>query len=121
MPDFEVVVRAAHPAIVRAPDLAIVRRGGAEARVPAAEVLIAVDIMSPGTQNVDRSLKRGEYAAAGVPHYWLIDLDRVGGPQLTALELIGDEYAETTTAVGTLNLARPFPLFVDLARLTNQQ
>lgn len=120
VPDFEVIVRAAHPATVRAPDLAVVRRGGAQARVPAADVLLAVEIMSPGTRNVDRWMKRSEYAAAGIPFFWLLDLDQPGGAQLTAFELQGDEYSGAQLAVGTLRTAAPFPLVLDLARLVNE-
>jgi Uma2 family endonuclease len=33
---------------------------------------LVVEILSPGTEHVDRGVKWRRYAAAGVPHYWLI-------------------------------------------------
>lgn len=35
-----------------------------------------VEILSPGTRNRDRFLKRDLYERAGVREYWLVDLDR---------------------------------------------
>jgi Uma2 family endonuclease len=32
-----------------------------------------VEVLSPGTQHRDRGVKMRRYAAAGVPHYWLLD------------------------------------------------
>lgn len=34
---------------------------------------LVVEVLSPGTAARDRSTKRDAYAAAGVPHYWLVD------------------------------------------------
>jgi Uma2 family endonuclease len=50
---------------------------------------LVVEFLSPGTQRVDRGRKKERYAAAGVPHYWLVD------PRTRTLEpyrLIGSEY-----------------------------
>lgn len=59
---------------------------------------LVVEVVSPGKTNRDRDYinKRAQYAAIGVPEYWLID------PQsrtVTVLELQGDEYRE----VGVFN------------------
>ena len=116
--DFEVVVRAADPAIIRAPDLVIVPRGGGRARVAADEVLLAVEIISPGSRNVDTHLKSVEYAEAGIPHYWLVDLDPPA-PTVTVFGLgaPGDGYVESQTASGALRVAEPFELRIDVAAL----
>jgi Uma2 family endonuclease len=39
------------------------------------EVVLAVEIVSPGSQSMDRVLKPALYAKAGIPHYWLIETD----------------------------------------------
>ncbi|GAA3336922.1 Uma2 family endonuclease [Amorphoplanes nipponensis] len=39
------------------------------------EVVLAVEIVSPGSQSVDRVLKPALYAKAGIPHFWLIETD----------------------------------------------
>jgi Uma2 family endonuclease len=116
--DFEVVVRGDHPVILRAPDLVVVRTGGPENRVTAGEVLLAVEIISPGTKNVDTHLKSFEYADSGIPHYWVIDLDPPA-PSITVFGLgaPGDGYEESQTATGELVVAEPFPLRIDIDAL----
>lgn len=116
--DFEVIVRAEQPVILRAPDLVVVRAEGPEKRVDADEVLIAVEIISPGSRNVDTYLKPVEYAAADIPHYWLVDLDPPR-PSITVFGLgaPGDGYRESQTATGELEVAAPFPLRIDIDAL----
>ncbi|MFC4947147.1 Uma2 family endonuclease [Pseudonocardia sp. GCM10023141] len=116
--DFEVVVRAETPAIVRAPDLVVVPRGGAQMRVAASEVLIAVEIISPGSRGIDTVLKPFEYAGAGIPHYWVVDLDPPV-PSITVFGLgaPGDGYVESQRATGELVTSVPFPLRIDVAGL----
>lgn len=116
--DFEVVVRETEPAILRVPDLLVTRVDGPSARVDAAEVLIAVEIISPGSRNVDLHLKPAEYADAGIPHYWLIDLDPPA-PTITVFGFgaPGDGYVESQTATGELIVTEPFDLRVDIGAL----
>jgi Uma2 family endonuclease len=116
--DFEVVVRAVDPAIVRAPDLMIVRSDCGSARARADEVLLAAEIISPGSRNVDTHLKSVEYAEAGIPHYWLVDLDPPA-PTITVFGLgaPGDGYRESRTASAELVVREPFALRVDIAAL----
>lgn len=64
--------------------------------------LLVVEVVSPGKENRDRDyrFKRSEYAARGIPFYWIVD------PQLqcfTALTLVDGLYEETI--VNSLNLA----------------
>jgi Uma2 family endonuclease len=39
-------------------------------------VLLVVEVTSPSTVADDRSRKVMEYAAAGIPHYWIVEVDR---------------------------------------------
>ena len=39
------------------------------------ELLLAVEVLSPSTARYDRQLKRHRYQRAGVPEYWIVDLD----------------------------------------------
>jgi len=43
--------------------------------LPVADVLLVVEIVSPGSEAADTMTKRREYAAAGIPRYWTIDRD----------------------------------------------
>jgi Uma2 family endonuclease len=38
-------------------------------------ILVVVEVLSPSTARYDRSLKRLRYQRAGVPDYWIVDLD----------------------------------------------
>jgi Uma2 family endonuclease len=120
--DFEVVVRDEQPVILRAPDLVVVPVDSPENRVHADEVRLAVEIISPGTRNVDTHLKSFEYAEAGIPHYWLIDLDPPI-PSITVFGLgaPGDGYEESQTATRELVVVEPFPIRVDIDTLVGRR
>lgn len=116
--DFEVVVRAEEPAILRVPDLVVARVEGPQQRLTAADTLLAVEVISPGSRNVDLHLKPVEYADAGIPHYWVIDL-APPVPTITVYGLgaPGDGYVESQTAAHELVVAEPFPLRIDVDAL----
>ncbi|WP_436523659.1 Uma2 family endonuclease [Actinoplanes sp. HUAS TT8] len=40
-----------------------------------ADLLLAVEIVSPSSRSMDRDLKVKEYARAGIPRYWVVDRD----------------------------------------------
>ena len=105
---------------MRAPDLVVVLAESPQKRAAAAEVVLAVEIISPGTRNVDLVLKAYEYAEAGIPHYWVIDLDPPA-PSITVFGLgaPGDGYRESQTATGELVVTEPFPLRVDISALVS--
>lgn len=117
------VVLAGQPPTIRVPDVVVTRTASYEAnppRYPAADVLLAVEVPSDGTRRVDRVLKFSEYADAGIPQYWIIDLDPPA--TLTAYLLVDGEYelaAETTGHV-TLDVSA-HPVTVDLDALTRRQ
>jgi Uma2 family endonuclease len=39
------------------------------------EVLLVIEALSPGTAAADRGVKRDRFQRAGVPEYWILDLD----------------------------------------------
>jgi Uma2 family endonuclease len=61
----------------RVPDLSVwsvaPKMGGVW--VPTHDLLLAVEIVSPGSEAMDRVVKKDGYPAAGVPHYWIINRD----------------------------------------------
>lgn len=60
----------------RTPDL-IVRRSAPSGMTWAdpADVTLAVEVVSPGSAKLDRMIKPGEYASAGIEHFWRIERD----------------------------------------------
>ncbi|MCC9305683.1 Uma2 family endonuclease [Kitasatospora sp. RB6PN24] len=68
------------------------------------------------TRVADKRLKPSLYAAAGIPHYWRLELDPAPRLYLGRLEL--GAYSDRLVQVGqTSGLADPFPLDLDPARL----
>ncbi|MGI5125700.1 Uma2 family endonuclease [Pseudonocardia sp. CA-107938] len=120
--DFEVVVRAEGPPIVRAPDIVVVPADTSKKRAAAADVRLAIEIISPGTRNVDLVLKAYEYAEAGIPHYWVVDIEPPA-PSITVFGLgaPGDGYRESQTATGELAVSEPFPLRIDIDALVDPE
>ncbi|EFV11885.1 Uma2 family endonuclease [Segniliparus rugosus] len=39
------------------------------------QALLVVEIVSPGSRRLDQRVKLQEYQDAGIPHYWIVDLD----------------------------------------------
>ncbi|MFD0782429.1 Uma2 family endonuclease [Micromonospora azadirachtae] len=68
--------------------------------LPVDDVLLVVEIVSPGSEGVDTVTKRSEYAAAGIPQYWVIQQDPA--QTVTMHHLDGEQYA----ARATMPLAR---------------
>lgn len=112
---------ASRPGFVRAPDLVVVRRevlarveGGGLIR--ASEVVLAVEITSPGTDRMDTVVKHGEYADAGIPHYWIVTLD--DGVALIRCHLGGEfGYVDAAPVGGRVSVEEPFPATLDLDAL----
>jgi Uma2 family endonuclease len=58
------------------------------------DLLLAIEIISPGSEPIDRIIKKDEYAAAGIPRYWIVSSD--AGNAVTMLRLRSDGYGEET-------------------------
>jgi Uma2 family endonuclease len=66
------------PRTVVQPDLfAVPLVGGRAPRTwaEAGRLLLAVEVLSPGTARADRHVKRRLYQREGVPEYWIVDVD----------------------------------------------
>ncbi|MGH3694583.1 MAG: Uma2 family endonuclease [Pseudonocardiaceae bacterium] len=126
IPDIDIDLRlvpADQPGSVRRPDLVVVdsksvdrvdRDGGL---LEAADVLVVVEIVSPGSRRLDHVTKRHEYADAGIPHYWILDLDEP--VSLLACHLAEDfGYADSGEITGTFTTTVPFPIQLQLDLLT---
>ncbi|WP_207756277.1 Uma2 family endonuclease [Nonomuraea cypriaca] len=82
-----------------------------------------VEIVSPGSETQDTTDKLGEYAKAGIPHYWIVRLDQTGVSTIERYRL--DPASMLYKNVGTLmteadpapTITNPLPLTIDWAEL----
>lgn len=116
--DVEVLITLA-PLTIRAPDVLVTRTALFETnppRYPAADVHLAVEVLSTGTRRVDRVLKFSEYAEAGIPQYWIVDLD--DPTSLLAYVLVDGNYelSGEHTGAAALDVAG-HPVSIDLPAL----
>ena len=89
----EIVVLIEDPALSRIPDVVVRSTTGYSAtanNTPARDVLLAVEIVSPGTRSADLREKPVEYALAGISSFWLVQFD----PDITVTvhRLVSDDY-----------------------------
>jgi len=122
LPNVEIVVDARHPATVRIPDVVVTATKlvqGNPPRFDAADVLLAVEVVSPGTGRRDRVTKFAEYAEAGIPNYWVIKLDQPN--TLTAYLLVDGDYEIVAEAADAVTLQGPAPVTVDVRTLASRR
>lgn len=94
------------------PDLVLTGRADLTSKAVEGVPLLVVEILSPTTWRRDLGIKRDVYAAAGVPHYWVVS---PAIPSLTVYRLADDGgYAELhhVTGDGVARVDEPFRLDV---------
>ncbi len=122
IPDIDVDLQLAPPeapGTVRRPDLVVVREDAVQrvrregGVLRASEVLLVVEVVSPGSTRTDYVHKRSEYADAAIPHYWIVDTTEP--VSLLACHLAGEfGYADGGTVTGRFTATEPFPVELDL-------
>jgi Uma2 family endonuclease len=125
VPDVDLDLQLAKPpdpGSARRPDLVVVERAeldrvdGEGGILRASATHLVVEIVSPGSKRMDYLVKRREYADAGIPHYWVVNLAE--GPSLLAHRLAGEQgYTVRDEVTGTFTAEEPFPVTVALDRL----
>ncbi|GID96057.1 Uma2 family endonuclease [Amorphoplanes digitatis] len=63
--------------------------------LPLTDLLLAVEIVSPGSAVMDEVVKVREYAAAGIPRYWMVERDAA---QTVTLHVLGADGAYEVAA-----------------------
>jgi Uma2 family endonuclease len=97
------------PDLLVVPDAAL-RKGGKA--LPPADVLLVVEVLSPGNAGRDLVVKRHEHALAGIPRYWIVDQKQ---QTITVLRLTAGRYVEDARLLPgeTWRTEEPFPLGLD--------
>jgi Uma2 family endonuclease len=101
------------------PDVVVMRRTGAN-RTPvlAADVLVAVEVISPESTIRDRRDKLKLYAYAGIPAYWIID---PLGERITFSQYLltsGGAYHQHVQTDGLVTIDQPWEVTLDLLEWT---
>jgi Uma2 family endonuclease len=110
----------------RRPDVVLYRCLSPERRerLRAEHALLVVEIVSPGSEIQDTADKLGEYAGAGIPHYWIVRLDRTGVSIIERYQL--DRPAMLYKHMGTFmkdeagddpSVSNPIPVVVEWSEL----
>lgn len=72
------VLLTEHQLTLRVPDVVVIDAKLADtnpARLSAADVRLAIEVLSEGSVRTDRVTKFSECAEAGIEQYWIVDLD----------------------------------------------
>ncbi|MCA1708672.1 MAG: Uma2 family endonuclease [Actinobacteria bacterium] len=96
------------------PDLVVVERGRTGKRLTL-PVALVVEIVSPGSAVNDRVTKLGVYAAAGIGHYWVLDLP---AGLAACYVLDGDSYRLVADGP-VVETTQPVAVRIDVAALTD--
>lgn len=116
------------PAGIRKPDVFVVPKDVARSAISrkvrtyySSDLLLVAEVVSArsGSERTDRVQKVGEYATAGIPAYWIVELDPE--PKVTVLALDGTEYVKVieVRAGQMLNVSEPFEVSFDPAALAD--
>jgi Uma2 family endonuclease len=121
--DMDVLIADSPKLHFRRPDVVIYRcidddRGRWGRKPIAADCLIAVEIVSADSITTDIRDKRAEYAAAGIPHYWIVRMTDNDGPAISVERLLltsDGEYTREGLAIRgrdfhAIDTISPFPL-----------
>jgi Uma2 family endonuclease len=93
------------PLLNRRPDVVLYRCLEPRERLRAEHVLLLIEIVSPGSETTDAVDKLGEYARAGIPHYWIARLDDTGVSMIERYQL--DRATSLYKHLGTLMKDEP--------------
>ncbi|POX54311.1 Uma2 family endonuclease [Streptomyces sp. Ru72] len=104
------------------PDVSVVRAdaftGREQTRYHAEDLVLAIEVVSPDSEARDRDTKPLKYAAAGIPHFWLVEMAEGNQhPVVRTYELdpvVGNGYTLTGIHHDKLELAEPFEIDIDI-------
>jgi Uma2 family endonuclease len=105
------------PLTNRRPDVTVYRADAIDVTPTRPEhVLLVIEIVSPGSETTDRVVKLDQYARAGTPFYWRVELTATGIPVVYTylLDSATRRYRDSDVFTGTVKATAPFPVEIDL-------
>jgi Uma2 family endonuclease len=105
------------PLTSRRPDVIVYRADTIDVTPTRPEhVLLVAEIVSPGSETTDRVVKLDQYARAGIPFYWRVEVIANGIPVVYTylLDSASGQYRDSVVFTGTVKVAAPFPAEIDL-------
>jgi Uma2 family endonuclease len=80
-------------------------------------VLLAAEIVSPGSETTDRIVKLDQYARSGIPFHWRVELTATGIPVVYSylLDSASRRYRDGEVFTGLVKATVPFPVEIDLS------
>jgi Uma2 family endonuclease len=106
------------------PDVSIVRASaisedGDETAFAAADILLAVEVVSPESERRDTFRKPQLYAQAGIPHFWRVEqgVGRHPVVYVYALDTMTASYVPTGIHHDRLKLSVPYTIDIDLTEI----
>lgn len=103
------------------PDVCVVRRAALlddldATMLNAVDVRLVVEVVSPDSEIRDKERKPQIYAAAGIPHYWIVDREgRTTVVYVYDLDPVHRVYGPATVHSDRVEAVLPFPVTVDLS------
>ncbi|MEU5810876.1 Uma2 family endonuclease [Streptomyces sp. NPDC047718] len=109
------------------PDVSVVRRDACtspmQTHFHAADVLLAVEVVSPESEARDTQTKLHKYAAAGIPNYWIVKIEgeEIIEPVVYVYELDPHTRAYVCQGIHTkpFSVDRPFAVDIDFEGLND--
>ena len=114
--DFDVRLQDV-PLTNRRPDVVVYRADSIDISPTRPEhVLLAAEIVSPGSETTDRVVKLDQYAGSGIPIYWRVELTPAGIPVVNVylLDSASRRYRDSEVFTGLVKATVPFPVEIDL-------
>ena len=106
------------------PDISVIRAdavtGPGQMSYRAEDLHLAVEVVAPDTESRDRSVKPRMYAAAGIPHFWLVEMaGRDDHPVIQVYERgqASGTYVLTGIHHDHIKVDIPYPIDIDLTEI----
>jgi Uma2 family endonuclease len=93
-------------------------RGPDATAYQAEDLVLAIEVVSPESEERDRKRKPSLYAEAGIPHFWLVESSE-GRPTVNVYELnpTTHSYVLSGSHQGRVRLTVPFDIDIDLMEI----